>query len=234
MRPRKSCIPSGVRSPAASASCQPFLRSTGARRPRRYASARRRGSTRPNLGPSRPISSSRARAHPFASFTSVMLGTSRRTERPNLGCSTRAKREKVGMPLPTWEGGGIDGWIIFDGPAGAGPGGGGGGRHARGGGPPGRGGAAPRGAAAGRFAVGRATAYRWATAARLEGRRAAKRMGGGPKPRITGEVEAALLDLLREAHHLTLAECRDRLAERTGVRVHPWTVGRALRRCGWT
>src|SRR3954452_22498689 len=52
-------------------------------------------------------------------------------------CSTRAKREKVGMPLPTWEGGGIDGWIIFDGPAGAGPGGGGGGRHARDGGPPG-------------------------------------------------------------------------------------------------
>src|SRR5690242_1666800 len=89
-------------------------------------------------------------------------------------------------------------------------------------------------AAARRFAVGRSTAYRWATAARLEGRRAAKRMGGGPEPRITGEVEAALLDLLREANHLTLAECRDRLAERTGVRVHPWTVGRALRRCGWT
>src|SRR6476661_6004736 len=89
-------------------------------------------------------------------------------------------------------------------------------------------------AAARRLAVGRPTAYRWATAARLEGRRAAKRMGGGPKPRITGEVEAALLDLPREANHLTLAECRDRLAERTGVRAHPWTVGRALRRCGWT
>src|SRR3954452_15813019 len=59
-------------------------------------------------------------------------------------------------------------------------------------------------------------------------------VGGGPKPRIAGEVEAALLDLLREANHLTLAECRDRLAERTGVRVHPWTVGRALRRGGWT
>ena len=68
----------------------------------------------------------------------------------------------------------------------------------------------------------------------MEGRRAAKRTGGGPKPRIAGEVEAALLGLLGEANHLTLAECRDRLAERTGVRVHPWTVGRALRRCGWT
>jgi transposase len=90
------------------------------------------------------------------------------------------------------------------------------------------------GAAARRFAVERSTAYRWATAARTEGRRAAKRVGGGPKPRVSGEVEATLLGLLREANHLTLAECRDRLAERTGVRVHPWTVGRALRRCGWT
>jgi len=90
------------------------------------------------------------------------------------------------------------------------------------------------GAAARRFAVGRSTAYRWAREACVEGRRAAKRVGGGPKPRITGEVEAVLLGLLEEANHLTLAECRDRLAERTGVRVHPWTVGRALRRCGWT
>ena len=47
-------------------------------------------------------------------------------------------------------------------------------------------------------------------------------------------MEAALLGLVKEANHLTLAECRDRLAERTGVRVHPWTVGRALRRRGWT
>src|SRR4051794_41257967 len=89
------------------------------------------------------------------------------------------------------------------------------------------------GAAARRFAVGRSTAYRWAAAARDEGRRAAKRMGGGPKPKISGEVAAALLGLLGETNHLTLAECRDRLAERTGVRVHPWTVGRALRRRGW-
>jgi transposase len=88
--------------------------------------------------------------------------------------------------------------------------------------------------AARRFAVGRSTAYRWARAARVEGRRTAKRMGGGPKPKIAGEVEAALLGLVKEADHLTLAECRDRLAERTGVRAHPWTVGRAPRRRGWT
>src|SRR4051812_10332057 len=85
------------------------------------------------------------------------------------GRAARAKREKVGMPLPTWEGGGIDGWIIFDGPAGAGPGGGGGGRDPRGGGPPGGGrareppprgaprppGGGPRGDAGGRRGGGR-------------------------------------------------------------------------------
>ena len=90
-------------------------------------------------------------------------------------------------------------------------------------------------AAAKRFAVGRSTAYRWMQAAHDEGRREAKRMGGGPAPSITGTVEAALLDLLKgEDNHLTLAQCRNRLAEQTGVQVHPWTVGRALRRAGWT
>ena len=89
-------------------------------------------------------------------------------------------------------------------------------------------------AAARRFAVGRSTAYRWVTAARDEGRRGAKPMGGGPEPAITGVAEAALRRMLAGTNHLTLAECRDRLAERTGVREHPWTVGRALRRMGWT
>ena len=59
-------------------------------------------------------------------------------------------------------------------------------------------------------------------------------MGGGPKPVIAGEVEAALLRLLDTNNHLTLAEYRDRLAEATGVRVHLWTVGRALRCLKWT
>ena len=89
-------------------------------------------------------------------------------------------------------------------------------------------------AAARRFAVGRSTAYRWVTAARDEGRREAKPMGGGPEPAITGVAEAALRRMLAGTNHLTLAECRDRLAAETGLRVHPWTVGRALRRIGWT
>ena len=89
-------------------------------------------------------------------------------------------------------------------------------------------------AAARRFAVGRSTAYRSATAARDEGRREAKPMGGGPEPAITGAAEAALRRMLEGANHPTLAGCRDRLAAEAGIRVHPWTVGRALRRIGWT
>src|SRR4051812_47065671 len=90
-------------------------------------------------------------------------------------------------------------------------------------------------AVAQRFAVGRSTAYHWGAAARGEGRRAAKRMGGGPPPAIRDEAEAALRRMLAgDDSHLTLAECRDRLAAETGLRVHPWTVGRALRRMGWT
>src|SRR3954451_14747965 len=86
-----------------------------------------------------------------------------------------------------------------------------------------------------RFVVGRSTVYRWVAAVRDEGRRAAKRMGGGPPPAIRDEAEAVLRRMLSGSdNHLTLAECRDRLAAETGLRVHPWTVGRALRRLDWT
>ncbi len=89
-------------------------------------------------------------------------------------------------------------------------------------------------AGARRFAVARSTAYRWAAAARDEGRRAAQPMGGGPTPRISGEAEATLLRLAGGPHHLTLAEIAARLAETEGVRMHLTTVHRALRRAGWT
>jgi transposase len=89
-------------------------------------------------------------------------------------------------------------------------------------------------AVADRFMIGRSSVYRWLAALRDEGRRTAKPMNGGPKPVIRDEIEAALRRLLEGDNHLTLAECRDRLAEDTGVRVHPWTVGRTLRRLDWT
>src|SRR3954462_6265370 len=84
------------------------------------------------------------------------------------------------------------------------------------------------GAAARRFAVGRSTAHRWAREARVEGRRVAKRLGGGPPPRVSGGGGGGRPGLWEEGNRLTRAACRDRLGERPGVRVHPWTVGRAL------
>ena len=96
------------------------------------------------------------------------------------------------------------------------------------------GGGQPRGSVARRFAVGRSTVYRWVDAARAEGRLEAKPMGGGPKPTIRDESEDALKQLVATDNHLTLAEYRDRLTEAVGVRVHPWTLGRALKRLGLT
>ena len=92
----------------------------------------------------------------------------------------------------------------------------------------------PVDAVAERFVVGRSSVYRWIAAVCDEGRRAAKRQGGGPKPIIRDDIEAALRRLLEADNHLTLAECRDRLAAETGVRVDPWTIGRTLRRLDWT
>src|SRR5436305_13452985 len=74
------------------------------------------------------------------------------------------------------------------------------------------------GAAARRFAVGRSTAYRWARGACGAGRRAAKRVAGGPKPRITAKVEGALLARRGEPSPLPRAGCADRRARRPGWR----------------
>jgi hypothetical protein len=52
-------------------------------------------------------------------------------------------------------------------------------------------------------------------------------MRGGPKPTIRDEVEAALRRLVAADNHLTQAEYRNWLAA-TDVRVHAWTLGRAL------
>ena len=92
----------------------------------------------------------------------------------------------------------------------------------------------PADAVADEFMVGRSSVYRWVTAARDQGRCVAKPMGRGPKPIIRDETEVALCRPLEADNHLTLEEYRDRLAAETGVRVDPWTVGRALRRLDWT
>jgi transposase len=70
-------------------------------------------------------------------------------------------------------------------------------------------------------------------AAHDEGRGVAKPLGRGAKPIIRDETEAALRRLLEAYNHLTLEEWRGQLAAETGVRVDPWTIGRALRRLDW-
>jgi transposase len=81
-----------------------------------------------------------------------------------------------------------------------------------------------------RFRIGRASVYLWLKQRYEEGRDRPKKMGGGPQRVIRDAVEATLQRLVASDNHLTLAQYRDKLADKTGVCVHPWTVGRALRR----
>lgn len=86
------------------------------------------------------------------------------------------------------------------------------------------------GVVAERFRIGRASVYLWLKQRREEGRACSKKMGGGPLPLIRDTVEAVLSRLVASDNHLTLAQYRDKLVDETGLSVHPWTVGRALRR----
>jgi transposase len=81
-----------------------------------------------------------------------------------------------------------------------------------------------------RFQISRSSVYLWLKQRREEGRDHPKKMGGGALPVIRNAVEGALKGLVESDNHLTLAQYRDKLADETGISVHPWTVGRALRR----
>lgn len=63
------CIPSGVASPARSASVHEFFRSTGANNPRTYSAARSRGSERANRGAILAWIASKPAAHDCTSDT---------------------------------------------------------------------------------------------------------------------------------------------------------------------
>src|SRR5919202_430238 len=95
--------------------------------------------------------------------------------------------------MPTWRGGGVDGWIVFGGPARASAGGGGGGRAARSGGAPVRGGALDRlplgeGGPRGRPARRRADGRRPEAANHGRGRGRAPRPARGGEPPHPGRV----------------------------------------------
>ena len=83
-----------------------------------------------------------------------------------------------------------------------------------------------------RFSVSEATVENWLRQARREGRRGPKPHAGGPPPRLTADALAVLHALVLEENAATLAEYADRLAARTGVRVSPPVLCRALQRLG--
>jgi transposase len=84
-----------------------------------------------------------------------------------------------------------------------------------------------------RFSIGGSTVENWLRQARREGRRGPKPPAGGPRPRLTADALAVLHALVREENAATLQEYADRLAARTGVRVSPPVLCRALQRLGW-
>ena len=87
--------------------------------------------------------------------------------------------------------------------------------------------------AAERFKVGVASVDRW-LALHRRGELAPKPHTNGHKPTIRGELAEGLRQLLVERPEDTLAELCDRFEERFDVQVSPSTMGRAVRRLGFT
>lgn len=83
-------------------------------------------------------------------------------------------------------------------------------------------------AAAQRFAVGRATTYRWRREQRQEGRTTARRPSSGKKPVIRDAVAETLRRLVEENNDRTLAEYGVQLAERTEVHASASMLCRAF------
>ena len=83
-----------------------------------------------------------------------------------------------------------------------------------------------------RFRVSEATVENWLRQARREGRRGPKPHAGGPPPRLTADALAVLRALVLADNAATLQDYADRLAVRTGVRVSPPVLCRALQRLG--
>ena len=91
----------------------------------------------------------------------------------------------------------------------------------------------PPAAVAQRFGVGVSTVYLWRHQARAEGRRCAKRHGGGRARGIDAAGEAILRALVAERNDRTLDAYRELLAQRSGgPQVSRPTLCRALRRLG--
>src|SRR5436305_13936115 len=82
------------------------------------------------------------------------------------------------------------------------------------------------------FGVSRSFVAKLLRRLRSDGTLAAKPRGGNRPPALGRRDLAALRRLVREQPDATLAELCQRLRERRGVEVRPWTVCRALARLG--
>lgn len=80
-----------------------------------------------------------------------------------------------------------------------------------------------------RFGVCVATVYNWLHDAREEGRRTAKPHAGGTAPLLDAAALQVLRQLVIEQNDAMLTEYAERLAERTGRRVSPPVLCRALK-----
>jgi transposase len=81
-----------------------------------------------------------------------------------------------------------------------------------------------------RFRVSKATVNNWRRAWRADGRRHAKTLGRGPAPRLDAGAREVLRELVTADKDATLAEYRDQLYERTGIRVSPAVLCLTLQR----
>ncbi len=81
-----------------------------------------------------------------------------------------------------------------------------------------------------RFRVSKATVNNWRRALRADGRRHAKTLGRGPAPRLDAGARKVLRELVTAINDATLAEYRDQLHERTGIRVSPAVLCTTLQR----
>ena len=88
-----------------------------------------------------------------------------------------------------------------------------------------------RAEAARHYRVGERTVYRWLREAHHEGRRHAKPHAGGRRPAVAG-TEEALRQLVAARSDATLAEQAEAYAARTGRKLSPPTLCRALQRLG--
>lgn len=85
-----------------------------------------------------------------------------------------------------------------------------------------------------RFGVGPASVYRWVRLHRESGSVEPAQANGGPKPKVSERDVKLLLDRLEERPDLTLRELGDALADAGGARLSKATIGRMLKKAGWT